>query len=226
MIRPRIRQLLAFALLPSLVTLAATGCTPLDLHQMRLPWQEKKDEFKPPERIVTFWSDTVLHQPEKPAIRGFGGRVFFYGEDKSTPIEVDGSLAVYAFDADHYDPSNQRPEKKYVFSAEQLKEHFSKSDMGPSYSVWLPWDEVLGPTRNLSLVTRFEGRTGGIVISEPANKLLPGTGTADSVRVERTRREEPGTVRLAAHEQEVASASAAVARVAHRCRRSSAERVD
>ena len=47
------------------------------------PGRTKKDEFKPPERIVTFWSDTVLHQPEKPAIRGFGGRVFFYGEDES-----------------------------------------------------------------------------------------------------------------------------------------------
>jgi hypothetical protein len=211
MIRLRIEQLLAFALLPSLVTLAATGCAPLNLHHMRLPWQEKQDEFKSPERIVTFWSDTVLHQSDKPAIRGFGGRVFFYGEDESTPIEVDGSLAVYAFDADRYDPSNQRPEKKYVFTAEQLKEHFSNSEMGPSYSVWLPWDEVLGPTRNVSLVTRFEGREGGIVISEPANKLLPGTGTADSVRVEQTRREGSDAVRLVAHEQEVAGAAAAVA---------------
>ena len=122
------------------------GCAPLDLHTMRFPWQDQDDELVPPVRLVTFWSDTVLHQPGKPAVRGFGGRVFFYGEDDSKPIEVDGSLVVYAFDAEHYDPSQQRPEKKYVFPADQLQEHFSNSDMGPSYSVWLPWDEVLGPT--------------------------------------------------------------------------------
>ena len=184
MIRLACEQILTFASLASLVMLAVTGCAPLNLHKMRLPWQDKEDEFAPPERIVTFWSDTVLHQPDQPAIRGFGGRVFFYGKDESKPIEVDGSLAVYAFDADHHDPSNQRPEKKFVFTADQLKEHFSKSDMGPSYSVWLPWDEVLGPTRNISLVARFEGREGGTVISEPANKLLPGTGTTDSLRVD------------------------------------------
>ena len=125
---------------------------PLDLHKLRMPWQDKDEELTPPERIVTFWSDTVLHQPGKPAVRGFGGRVFFYGEDESDPIEVDGSLVVYAFDADDDDPSQQQPEKKFVFPADQLEQHFSKSDMGPSYSVWLPWDVVGGPSRNLSLV--------------------------------------------------------------------------
>ena len=32
------------------------------------------------------------------AVRGFGGRVIFYGEAKDLPIEVDGSLIVYAWD--------------------------------------------------------------------------------------------------------------------------------
>jgi hypothetical protein len=46
--------------------------------------------------------------------------------------------------------------------------------MGPSYSIWIPWDQVGGPVRNLSIVARFEGTEGGVVISEPTTKLLPG----------------------------------------------------
>ena len=102
-------QILTFTLGLSLVVLATTGCAPLDIHKMRWPWQDKEDELTPPERIVTFWSDTVLHQPDKPPIRGFGGRIFFYGKEGAKPIEVDGSLAIYAFDADQNDPANQRP---------------------------------------------------------------------------------------------------------------------
>ena len=61
-----------------------------------------------------------------------------------------------------------------VFPADHLEKHASSCSLGDSYSFWIPWDQVGGPTRHLSLVTRFEGRNGGVVISNPANKLLPG----------------------------------------------------
>ena len=40
-------------------------------------------------------------------------------KDKS--LEVDGALIVYAFDADRHDPAMQKPEKKFVFTAQQLQ---------------------------------------------------------------------------------------------------------
>jgi len=196
------------AFLPSLALLALTGCAPLDFHKMRFPWQDKPDDFQSPERVVAFWTDTVLHQPNQPAIRGFGGRVFFYGDADSKPIEVDGTLSIYAFDAEQVDPDRQRPEKKFVFPADQLQAHLSQAALGPSYSVWLPWDGVLGPKRNISLVVRFEGREGGIVISEPINKLLPGTGTQDSMRVQRGERKGSDAIQLVGHEQTSADGSA------------------
>jgi hypothetical protein len=116
----------------------------------------------------------VLHQPGFPGVRGFGGRVYFYQAPSTDPIEVDGGVAVYVFDADELSPKSQKPLRKYVFTADQMAEHMSKSSLGPSYSLWLPWDEVGGQSRRLSLITRFEGREGGTVISDPSIKLLPG----------------------------------------------------
>ncbi len=162
-------------LLALLVLLVLAGCSQLDLTAPRMPWQEDEDELEPPRKLVAFWSDTVLHQQGKPAVRGFGGRIFFYGMDDSQSLEVDGAVIVYAFDADRHDPATQKPEKKFVFTAQKLQDHFSQSRMGPSYSFWLPWDGVRGPTRNVSLVARYEGVDGTVVIADPVSKLLPGS---------------------------------------------------
>ena len=94
-------------------------------------------------------------------MRGFGARIYFYEQDAQEPIKVDGTLVVYAFDATNVSQM-PKPEKKYVFTAEQFAKHYSKTSLGHSYSIWLPWDEVGGVTRQLSLVTRFEGREGRV----------------------------------------------------------------
>ena len=144
-------------------------------------WKWGEDD-KPalPDRILAVWTDTVLHQPNQPGIRGFGGRVFFYLKDQTDPIEVDGKLAVYVFDSEDADPMNQKPLRKYVFTADQFASHMSKTSIGPSYSVWLPWGEVGGPQMKLSIIARFEGVDGGTTISDPTIKLLPGIVSRNS----------------------------------------------
>ncbi len=123
---------------------------------------------------MAVWTDSILHQTGLPGVRGFGGRVYFYGKDNTTPIEVDGVLAVYVFDAEDLSISSQKPLRKFVFTAEQFKKHMSKTSIGPSYSVWLPWGEIGGPPMRLSLISRFEGTDGGTTLSDPTIKLLPG----------------------------------------------------
>jgi hypothetical protein len=161
-----------------LVTLSS-GCQ-LAPKDKPIKWPWKKDDAKPlPERMLPVWTDTVLHQPNQPGIRGFGGRIYFYAKDNTDPIEIDGSLAVYAFDADDISVNSQKPLRKFVFTADQFNEHMSKTSIGPSYSIWLPWGEVGGPPRRLSLIARFEGREGGTTISDPTIKLLPGVPEKD-----------------------------------------------
>jgi hypothetical protein len=175
MTKQTMRLLLPMLLFGCLGMLAGCQWTP-DKKLTTWPWK-KKEKAERPERMLPVWSDTVLHQPGKPGVRGFGGRIFFYKDQSPEAIEVEGGLAVYVFDADTVDPGSPQPEKKYLFTAEQFKSHLSHSTMGPSYSIWIPWDQVGGPVRNLSIVARFEGTEGGVVISEPTTKLLPGVST-------------------------------------------------
>ena len=90
-----------------------------------------------PQSVVPIWTDTVLYQPGKPGVRGFGGRVYFYNESKTDPIQVDGGLTVYVFDGEQTDVNRTKPLRKYVFTADQLKNHYSTSELGDSYSVWI-----------------------------------------------------------------------------------------
>ncbi len=149
------------------------GCQLAPRDKASWAWQKNTAKVVP-DRILPVWTDSVLHQPGQPGVRGFGGRVYFYGKENTDPIEVDGSFAVYVFDAEIDAPTDQKPLRKFVFTADQFQTHMSKTSMGPSYSVWIPWGEVGGAPRKLSLIARFEGREGGTTISDPTIKMLPG----------------------------------------------------
>jgi hypothetical protein len=150
-----------------------SGCAKYNLSD-HLPWVESEPEPQVPERVVVVWSDAVLHNAGKPSVRGFGGRLMFYGDDPEQPVKVDGQLTVYAFDDENPDPQNPTPEKKFVFPRENVEEHYSESSLGPSYSFWLPWNEVGGFQRQLSLVARFQDVDGKVVVSKIAHVTLPG----------------------------------------------------
>ena len=144
-----------------------------------------------PDRILVIWADTVLHQPGKPGIRGFGGRLYFYRDGETDPVTVDGSVTVYVFDGEALDPNRAAPLKKYVVTADQFAGHHSKTSLGDSYNIWVPWDRVGGPNRVFSLVVRFDGREGGTVLGQPSTKLLPGVAASDHA---------PFPIRRASHE--------------------------
>lgn len=166
---PFATRLLCLSIVVSLCGCQFAPSTP----KLRWPWAKEKTAPHP-ERVVAVWTDTVLHQPNLPGVRGFGGRVYFYEAGKTDPIEIEGGLAVYVFDAEKMEANDQRPLRKFVFTPEQFASHMSRTSLGPSYSVWLPWGEVGGPPMSLSLIARYEGSGGGTTIGEPTIKLLPG----------------------------------------------------
>jgi len=161
-------------LLLTLGLLFATGCTSTGLESLGvtdLPLvKEKKAEV--PTRVIPVWTDTVLHRGGK-TVRGFGGRVIFYGSKEDTPIEIDGAVIVYAWD-DTAGRGQEAPDRKYMFKADTMAKHYSPSKIGHSYSFWLPWDAVGGETKHITLVTRFVSVAGGEVTSNAANVVLPG----------------------------------------------------
>ncbi len=168
-----LRHRLSTAVLVALLC-GFAGCSSLDIRK-NIPWGEGKDE-KPgePTKVVVMWTDAMLNQSEKKGVRGFGGRLYFYGKDPNKPIKVKGGLVIYAFDEAGRDPDNVVPDKKYVFTSEQMEKHYSKNEVGASYSVWLPWDQVGGVKKEVSLIARFTSDKGGLVISEQTKQELPG----------------------------------------------------
>jgi hypothetical protein len=171
----RTKSSFVFAMLLSAAAATLPGCANFDLRK-NIPWGEGADgKLEKPMQVAAFWTSAVQNIPDRQGLRGFGGRLYFYGKNPNKPAKVKGALVVYAFDETNRDPNNIVPDKKYVFTAEQLKAKYSKSELGHSYSVWLPWDEVGGQQRDVTLIARFTNDTGEMVSSEPQMARLPGT---------------------------------------------------
>ena len=174
------------------IMVTVSGCAKFAPDSMNWFADTEATEFKIPDRLVSIWADTVLHQPNQRGVRGFGGRVYFYKDGNDRPIPVDGNVTVYVFDADYDSGESANPLKKYIITAEQLKQLTSKSTLGLSYNLWVPWDEVGGKSRKLNLITRFDGTSGGTVISNSSTKLLPGIdATENSFKAQTTTKREP-----------------------------------
>lgn len=162
------------AILTGMVLAMIAGCTPLKMPKPNVWPFTTEDPPGTPTRVVASWTDTVLYQPNQIPLRGYGGRLIFYAGDKPEPIKVEGTLTIYAFDETDRDPNNMRPDRKYVFTKEQIPAHYSKSKLGHSYSVWIPWDEMGGPQKDISLIARFTPEKGSVVVGEQTKHILPG----------------------------------------------------
>jgi hypothetical protein len=162
----------------------ASGCANVKNVATPTSWA-KSDPQAPqePRRVTAIWSETALHQSGRPSVRGFGGRLLFYGTDPERPVKVDGKLVVYAFD----ESQTQSPKggdvpvrldgtatKKYEFTKEQVPTHYSESSIGPSYSFWVPWDDIGGEQKEVTLIPYFISASGAVIAGEPTRNVLQG----------------------------------------------------
>ena len=152
------------------------------VHSRTAKWWSWKKEYQVPQSMVAIWSEDILVTPGKPPTRGFGGRLYFYN-DRSQAIPVDGELAVYGFDdTAKHDINGVRTEadKRFRFTAEQFKTHFSESELGASYSVWIPWDVAGGPQREIMLLPTFVLANGRVVRGESSKVVLSGIRASET----------------------------------------------
>jgi hypothetical protein len=127
-------------------------------------------------RIAAVWTHDIVSVPGSNPVQGFGGRIYFYNyEQKAIPVE--GELVVFAFDdtnANQQNLQNRKPDRKFVFRADQLQTHLSDSELGPSYSFWIPWQVFGGEQRLINLVPVFMPVEGGNVTGHFSKTSLPG----------------------------------------------------
>ena len=144
----------------------------------------KKKEYQTPQSVTATWTHDVLTLPGKSSTRGFGGRFYFYNE-KSQAIPVDGDLVVYGFDDTNKSQSNEdlsQATKRFRFTAEQFTTHFSEGELGASYSVWIPWDEAHGAPKKIMLIPTFLTKEGRTIRGAAASLNLPGSGKESQVQ--------------------------------------------
>lgn len=139
--------------------------------------QLKDSEYETPVRVIAIWSDAMYTQPGAPPTRGFGGRLYFYNA-KDKPVPVEGQLVVYAFDESKEGEPVQTPSRKFGFTPEQFTEHFSPTELGASYSIWIPWDGIGGVRKSVSLMPVFTASSGQVVMGDQSINILPGKAPA------------------------------------------------
>jgi hypothetical protein len=140
----------------------------------------KESKYPPPARLAILWSPAMYNEVGKSATRGFGGRVYFY-DAKNKPIAVEGQLVVYAYDNNKPHVDSRVPDRKFAFTPEQFTQHYSPTEMGASYSIWVPWDAIGQPQADISLVPIFTSSSGALVMGQPSRNMLPGPNTPQTV---------------------------------------------
>jgi len=133
----------------------------------------KESKYAPPARLAIMWSPAVLNQTGQVPTRGFGGRVYFY-DAKNNPVAVEGQLVIYAYNNDKPQVDSRVPDKKFAYTPEQFTQHFSPTELGASYSIWIPWDAMGGNQADVSLVPIFTSASGALVMGQSSRNLLPG----------------------------------------------------
>ncbi len=182
-----IASLIALAIIAALLipTIGCVGSGPKFASDWKMPWSKKDKKPEPypnPAKMAVTWTPDTLMQSGRTPTRGFGGRLFFYDE-KIRAVPVEGELTVHAF-AENPDGSVGEV-KRYHFTAEQFTQHFSQSDLGASYSIWIPWDAVGGDQMRVSLVPSFRTAKGNLVQGETALVGLPGKRRANEAIAKR-----------------------------------------
>ncbi len=168
---------------------AGSGCTMFTKEKgakKDSPWESMKwwkKEYQTPTKMAVLWSPDLLTVAGKPPTRGFGGRIYFYNE-KSQTIPVEGELVVHGFDESRKKATGgdqSLPDKRFRFTAEQFTEHFSESEIGASYSVWIPWDCNDFSQKEITLIPTFVSKTGQMVQGAAAKAIIPGHAQGQSV---------------------------------------------
>ena len=158
----------------------------LDVRKAAFWKHDDKPDPETPERLATSWTEATLNRPGQPPQRGFGGRLAFFKQGSEDPVRVEGQLVIYAFDESGADPYKTEPARRYIFPAEQLALYESDGALGPSYSVWLPWDKPGGSEQKLSLIVRFEPKKGAVVVGEQTRHYLAGPPSSPIPLAERS----------------------------------------
>lgn len=156
----------------------------IDLPKIDMPSVSSlTSKYSEPASMAVIWKDTVYTAPGTRPTRGFGGRIYFY-DKKQKPVRVDGDISIYAFDDSNESENKSQPDRKFEYRQTELQGHYSETELGPSYSIWVPWDAAGGERKTISLLPIFKSVKGTVCKSGQDLVVLPGTSTQADLEAE------------------------------------------
>jgi hypothetical protein len=88
------------ACLAALLMLSGPGCASLTLLNFKTEKIPTADAEHPAIEMLAVWQAAEGPGPKGIPTRGFAGQIFFFTQDRATPVAVDGTARIYVFD-DH-----------------------------------------------------------------------------------------------------------------------------
>lgn len=173
------------------LTAVATGCSTVDLAGNK-PVLFASDE-QPAVRCVCLWQEAEGQLETGQTTRGFAGQVYFFVAESEAPVAVDGDVHVFLFD-DHGSPEDQaQPISQAGFSNIEWQSMRNESNLGPAYSLFLPYPRPGKYEANCVLRIRLTRPDGSALYSEmtPVKLLgLPRPEQQEQVQTVDSRREQ------------------------------------
>ena len=131
------------------------------------PWMSKTttdlvlaSAEQPVDRILCIWQPAEGRGMDNLPTRGFGGQIFFFTRGVATPVVGNGEVDVFLFDDQGKPEEQAKPLHKFEFTEEAWNSLLRKTQMGPAYSLFVPYVRKGRHHAQCSLVVRLRPRDG------------------------------------------------------------------
>jgi hypothetical protein len=161
-------------ILAALLLLSSGGCASLTTLNFKTEKIPTTDAQHPAIEILAIWQASEGPGPKGIPVRGFAGQIFFFAQDRATPVAVDGTTRIYLFD-DHGSVEEQaRPLHQFDFDRASWAGHLQRSTLGPTYGVFIPYPRNDYHQAVCSLRVRFTTPKTRPLYSVSSTIALPG----------------------------------------------------
>ena len=161
----------------SVITCTVILCSSIGCATFSSPFGKKMPKAtaaNPAVQIICLWQPGEGNDPEGRPCKGFAGQILFLSNRSALPLQIDGSVRVYLFDDQGTTEEQAKPLRVFEFDSGSWDIHLTKSSLGPTYSVFIPYTRRGVVDANCSLRVRLKPKQGPIVFSEFSNMPLSG----------------------------------------------------
>lgn len=153
------------------------GCTSFDLNLADFRPGTEEDLTAQVHSIVCLWEAAEGVGLDGLPTRGFAGQILFFTRDRAEPVRVNGDVRVYVFDDQGSLEEQSRPLHQFDFPAEAWNVFLHKTNVGPSYQLFIPYTRKGGAFAECALRVRLSSEGRMPVYSKMATVTLPGRRT-------------------------------------------------